>query len=163
VSKNSRPEKNRHGKVKNEDFNLRLWTLHPKYLDRQGLLALWREGLLAQAVLKGNTKGYKNHPQLERFKCHPDPLGAIAHYLHVIHEEAKKREYVFDASKIGTDITPQSIQTTSGQLEFESKHLLNKLKTRSQPDYQRFVTVKNPEPHPLFQIIPGEIEEWEKR
>jgi len=141
---------------------LRLWTLHPKYLDRQGLLAVWREGLLAQAVLKGNTKGYKNHPQLERFRRHPDPLGAIASYLHGIHEEAKKRGYNFDGSKIGSEKTFQSIQTTSGQLEYEIEHLLKKLQTRSQPDYQRLITVKNPSPHPLFHILPGEIETWEK-
>ncbi len=47
---------------------MRLWSLHPKYLDRQGLLAVWREGLLAQKVLQGKTKGYKNHPQLKRFQ-----------------------------------------------------------------------------------------------
>jgi hypothetical protein len=29
----------------------RIWSLHPKYLDARGLVALWREGLLAQAVL----------------------------------------------------------------------------------------------------------------
>ncbi len=141
---------------------MRLWTLHPKYLDRQGLLAVWREGLLAQAVLKGNTKGYKNHPQLERFKRHPDPLGAIGYFLHVVHGEAKKREYNFDASKLGSIKKPRTIPTTSGQLEFEIEHLLKKLHTRNQPHYQRFVTVKDPEPHPLFHVIPGEIETWEK-
>jgi hypothetical protein len=142
---------------------LRLWTLHPKYLDRQGLLAVWREGLLAQAVLNGNTKGYKNHPQLERFKHHPDPLRAIGYFLQVVHEEAKERGYKFDGSKVGSTKKPQSIQTTSGQLEYEIEHLLKKFQTRSRPDYQRFVTVKNPEPHPLFHIIPGEIETWEKK
>jgi len=30
---------------------MRLWSIHPKYLDRQGLLAVWRESLLAQSVL----------------------------------------------------------------------------------------------------------------
>jgi hypothetical protein len=34
---------------------MRLWSLHPKHLDRQGLLAVWREGLLAQEVLRGET------------------------------------------------------------------------------------------------------------
>lgn len=67
---------------------MRLWTLHPKYLDRQGLLALWREGLLAQAVLAGKTKGYRNHPQLIRFKSARDPLAAIGCYLTIVHREA---------------------------------------------------------------------------
>ena len=60
---------------------MRLWSLHPKYLDTKGLLALWREGLLAQKVLAGKTKGYKNHPQLDRFKAHGSPRKAIGRYL----------------------------------------------------------------------------------
>ena len=43
---------------------MRLWSIHPRYLDSMGLVALWREALLAQAVLRGETKGYKFHPQL---------------------------------------------------------------------------------------------------
>ena len=46
---------------------MRLWSLHPKYLDIKGLVACWREGLLARKVLLDQTKGYKNHPQLIRF------------------------------------------------------------------------------------------------
>lgn len=38
---------------------MRLWTLHPKYLDPKGLVALWRETLLAQRVLAGRTRGYR--------------------------------------------------------------------------------------------------------
>ena len=106
---------------------MRLWTLHPKYLDRQGLVAVWREGLLAQAVLRGTTKGYKNHPQLDRFKTHPKPLMAIAYYLYEVSEEATRRGYIFDTSKIGLTGNTPAIQTTSGQLEFENRHLLNKL------------------------------------
>ncbi|WP_245747334.1 pyrimidine dimer DNA glycosylase/endonuclease V [Frateuria terrea] len=49
---------------------MHLWTPHPKHLDRQGLLALWREGLLARAVLRGQTRGYRQHPPLERFRGH---------------------------------------------------------------------------------------------
>ncbi|MEN6399799.1 MAG: pyrimidine dimer DNA glycosylase/endonuclease V, partial [Rectinema sp.] len=29
---------------------MRLWTLHPQYLDQKGLTAAWREGLLAKKV-----------------------------------------------------------------------------------------------------------------
>jgi hypothetical protein len=141
---------------------MRLWTLHPKYLDRQGLLAVWREGLLAQAVLQGNTKGYKNHPQLERFKSHLNPLGAIGYYLREVYTEAKRRGYKFNAAKIGTHEVPQAIRTTSGQLEFESKHLRSKLETRSQIDFKSLAGVKKLDPHPLFHIIKGDIEDWEK-
>jgi len=38
---------------------MRLWTIHPKYLDAKGLVALWRETLLAKHVLEGKTPGYK--------------------------------------------------------------------------------------------------------
>jgi hypothetical protein len=141
---------------------MRLWTLHPKYLDRLGLVAVWREGLLAQAVLQGNTKGYKNHPQLDRFKTHPEPLKAITSYLYPVYLEAKARGYNFDLSKINLDGVAHPIQTTSGQLDFEVEHLRKKLKKRSKKDYESFRVLKNVDPHPLFEIIPGEIEDWEK-
>lgn len=141
---------------------MRLWTLHPKYLDRQGLLAVWREGLLAQAVLQGNTKGYKNHPQLERFKIHPNPQVAIGYYLREVYAEARKRGYNFNASKIGVDKNPQAIRVTSGQIAFEKQHLRGKLKKRSQTDFERLVGEEKPDPHPLFRIVEGEIENWER-
>lgn len=141
---------------------MRLWTLHPKYLDRQGLLAVWREGLLAQAVLQGKTTGYKNHPQLDRFKSHPDPLGAIGYFLREVYAEARKRGYNFNASKIGSHAAPQPIRTTSGQLEFESKHLRRKLESRSQTDFERLTRVNHLDPHPLFHIVAGKIEDWER-
>ena len=37
---------------------MRLWSLHPRCLDAKGLVALWREGLLAQEVLRGKTRDY---------------------------------------------------------------------------------------------------------
>lgn len=141
---------------------MRLWTLHPQYLDRQGLLAVWREGLLAQAVLQGRTRGYKNHPQLIRFKQHHDPLGAIAFYLSIIHEEATKRGYHFDSTKFVLNTRPETIPATSGQLDFEFRHLQRKLIKRSRPDYTALLEVACIESHPLFQIMPGKIETWEK-
>ena len=80
---------------------MRLWSLHPKYLDAQGLVALWREGLLARAVLRGNTRGYKHHPQLDRFTAHAQPRLAINAYLAGVHAEAEARGYSFDRTKIG--------------------------------------------------------------
>ena len=58
-----------------------LWSLQPGLLDRMGLLALWREGLLAQKVLLGQTTGYRFHPQLKRFQGSKNPVGAINTYL----------------------------------------------------------------------------------
>nr|WP_253280607.1 pyrimidine dimer DNA glycosylase/endonuclease V [Arcanobacterium phocae] len=48
---------------------MRLWSIRPSQLDRAALIAGWREGLLAQKVLAGLTKGYRHHPQLERFRA----------------------------------------------------------------------------------------------
>ncbi len=141
---------------------MRLWTIHPKYLDRQGLVAVWREGLLAQAVLEGKTKGYKNHPQLNRFKTHPEPFRATAYYLNEVYQEARARGYNFDLTKINQDGVTLPIQTTSGQLDFELEHLLSKLEKRSKKYYEFLLGFENVVSHPLFEIVPGYIEDWEK-
>ena len=70
---------------------MRLWSLHPRYLDSKGLVALWREALLAKAVLSGRTRGYRQHPQLARFRAHPEARAAINAYLAAVHEEATGR------------------------------------------------------------------------
>src|SRR5271166_4170250 len=97
---------------------VRLWTLHPKYLDAQGLVALWREGLLARAVLRGATKGYRHHPQLQRFSAHPSPRSAINFYLREVANEADRREYTFDRRKIGPARKGVMLTATQGQLEY---------------------------------------------
>jgi hypothetical protein len=142
---------------------MRLWTVHPKYLDAQGLTGLWREALLAQAVLAGNTRGYRNHPQLMRFKSHPNPSGAIALYLSNVYDEAKYRGYRFDRSKINTPRTENRIPTTQGQLTFEWQHLLDKLEKRSPDVHLRVWQSKEVAANSLFEIIPGDVEPWEKR
>jgi len=141
---------------------MRLWTLHPKYLDRQGLVALWREALLAQAVLHGATKGYRSHPQLERFRRHADPLGAIAAYLRAVADEARQRGYSFDESKIRCVPVRGTIAATRGQLVHEWHHLLGKLEGRSPARYAAIRPVAAPDPHPVFRIVAGGVEAWEK-
>ena len=111
---------------------MRLWSLHPRYLDPQGLVALWREALLARAVLRGRTKGYRHHPQLDRFRAHRRPRSAISTYLSAVHAEAARRAYAFDAAKVGTGRTRARIPVTEGQIAFEMEHLLRKL-SRAQP------------------------------
>lgn len=140
---------------------MRLWSIHPKYLDAKGLVALWREGLLAQNVLLGNTKGYKNHPQLIRFKNSENPYGAIAEYLRYVVNEADNRGYNFNRSKIIKNKYDNKINVTNGQLEYEFKHLLNKLKERNPELYQQFRNTKKIELHPSFKRINGLVEEWE--
>jgi Pyrimidine dimer DNA glycosylase len=141
---------------------MRLWSLHPLYLDSKGLVALWREGLLAQKVLMGKTKGYKNHPQLERFKKHPDQLASMVFYLKKVCEEAKVRGYNFDESKIV--ISPSKvplIKVTKGQADHEMGHLCKKLKQRDRQKYKMNRQIKKIKLHPLFKLINGGIAQWE--
>ncbi len=140
---------------------MRIWSLHPKYLDAKGLVALWREGLLAKNVLEGNTKGYKHHPQLIRFKQATDPIGAINQYLSFVYEEARSRGYNFNVEKINQDYPAVKLQLTRGQLDYETKHLLQKLKIRDIEKHKQLKQIKDPVPHPLFILVPGDVESWE--
>ncbi len=142
---------------------MRLWSLHSKYLDPQGLVALWREALLAQAVLRGETRGYLNHPQLDRFKNHPAPRAAISLYLQSIHAEAKLRGYSFDASKIKPTRKSATLMVTSGQMAYEWAHLLAKLRGRNPVLYRKWLATEVPEAHPLFEVRAGEVEPWERQ
>lgn len=142
---------------------MRIWSLHPRYLDPQGLVALWRETLLAQAVLHGLTKGYTNHPQLLRFKAQAQPQEAIASYLHAVHAEATVRGYRFDVSKILGAHTATPISVTTGQLAYEWQHLLAKLQQRNPPLYARWHSEAPVALHPLFSLEEGGVADWEKR
>ncbi|MEN6461625.1 MAG: pyrimidine dimer DNA glycosylase/endonuclease V [Syntrophomonas sp.] len=142
---------------------MRLWSIHPKYLDAAGLVALWRESLLAQKVLQEETTGYKNHPQLIRFKKHPYPQMAIASYLNGVWIEATQRGYSFNREKIGAGFTELKILVTRGQLDYEFTWLCQKLQRRDPVKCQQIVTIPVIECHPLFRIMPGEIECWERR
>lgn len=142
---------------------MRLWSLHPKYLDPQGLVALWREALLAQAVLRGETRGYRSHPQLERFNKHTTPFAAISVYLEAIYAEAVTRGYAFDKSKIQVTGEPATLVVTSGQLDYEWSHLLSKLKIRNSVIYQKWQETITPEPHPMFEVRKGQVEAWERQ
>jgi len=141
---------------------MRLWTLHPKYLDARGLVALWREALLAQKVLRGATRGYKHHPQLLRFSGLANPPAALAAYLKAVHAEAVERHYKFDATKIGRQKSREKIAETHGQLLYEWLHLKRKLKRRHPQRFRELAKVKIPAPHPLFKIVPGKVRAWEK-
>ena len=140
---------------------MRIWSLHPKYLDAKGLVALWRETLLAQHVLEGKTKGYKNHPQLNRFKNSKYPVDAINFYLSLIFEEAKSRGYHFSEEKFDANCKKIKLSVTKGQMKYETEHLLKKLKTRDPVLYKKYKSAKTILPHPMFKIINGEIEDWE--
>jgi hypothetical protein len=141
---------------------MRLWSIHPRYLDAAGLVALWREALLAQAVLRGATRGYRHHPQLQRFQAMPAPEASIAEYLRAVHEEATRRGYSFAGDKIGSPRDTSPITVTSGQLEYEWTHLLAKLKARSPARHAELAGVADATAHPLFQVVSGPVEPWER-
>jgi hypothetical protein len=142
---------------------MRIWTIHPKYLDAQGLVALWRETLLARAVFRGETKGYRHHPQLDRFQIQARPLSAINAYLRCLLEEAESRGYSFNRSKVGPVRDVVKIKVSSGQLAYEWQHLRRKLRARSPVCYRLWRNVAVPDAHPLFTISPGPVETWERK
>lgn len=141
---------------------MRIWTLHPRYLDARGLVALWREALLAQRVLQGKTVGYRHHPQLLRFRAQADPPAAIASYLRSVADEAQGRGYRFDITKIAPGTVDRPMAEHRGQLLCEWHHLLGKLQQRQPSLFQRWQGVVEPEPHPLFTIVEGEVQPWER-
>lgn len=141
---------------------MRLWSLHPRYLDPQGLVALWREGLLARHVLHGLTQGYRNHPQLNRFKAHATPQLAIDAYLWAVQQQATERGYKFDAKKLGPLVDVAPLPVSTGQLAYEWEHLLRKLETRTPTLWEQWQHTATPEHHPLMQLAEGPIADWER-
>lgn len=142
---------------------MRIWSLHPRYLDRQGLTACWRESLLAQAVLNGATRGYTRHPQLLRFRSSADPVAAIGGYLQGVASEADARGYRFDRSRIVHAVADRTrLEVTNGQLALEWAHLTSKLALRSPEVRERWADVALPEPHPLFVVTAGPVADWER-
>ena len=163
---------------------MRIWSLHPCLLDRRALVACWRETLLAQKVLRGLTRGYTNHPQLIRFRAHPQPLEAVAAYLSGLADEADARGYSFNRTLIGAgehsagengaDKTESPYASVAlipvplGQLEYELAFLQRKVAGRD-PEWEHRLNKRLAArgelaacAHPLFEVVPGAIEPWEK-
>ena len=173
---------------------MRIWSLHPCLLDRRALVACWRETLLAQKVLRGLARGYTNHPQLIRFRAHPQPLEAVAAYLSGLADEADARGYSFNRALIGAgeDSTGKNssgkndtdkngadkaedpyasvapIPVHLGQLEYELAFLQHKVAGRD-PEWEHRLSERLAArdelaacAHPLFEVVPGAIEPWEK-
>lgn len=140
---------------------MRIWSIHPQYLDAKGLVALWREGLLAKQVLEGKTVGYKNHPQLCRFKDTARPLEAINEYLSYIYQEAEHRRYHFSREKLDWNFQPAHIDVTDGQLRYETKHLIRKLSVRDPSRYKTLQAELQLKAHPIFKVVEGGVASWE--
>jgi hypothetical protein len=142
---------------------MRLWSVHPKYFDRQALTACWREGLLAQAVILEPERGYSRHPQLERFRATEDPMAAVCNYLSAVADEADRRGYRFARERIREPLaTAAPIPVTTGQLAFEWAHLMAKLERRAPELWRDWQDVDLPEPHPSFSVLPGPVATWER-
>ncbi len=141
---------------------MRLWSLHPGHLDRQGLTACWREGLLAQAVLAGRTRGYTRHPQLDRFRELPDPLGGVGNYLWHVAQEATRRGYRFDTTRVIVRDPGASVEVTSGQVSLEWELLLAKLRVRS-PEVFTAQSARTRAVHPMMREVAGPVAAWERQ
>ena len=183
---------------------MRIWSLHPSLLDRRALVACWRETLLAQKVLRGLTRGYTNHPQLIRFRAHPQPLEAVAADLCGLADEADARGYSFNRALIGAGEDEAGghgagensagkngtsnngtgkncadkagnpypsvahIPVPLGQLEYALAFLRHKVAGRA-PEWEHRLSERLAArgelaacAHPLFEVVPGAIEPWEK-
>jgi hypothetical protein len=140
---------------------MRIWSIHPQYLDAKGLVALWREGLLAKHVLEGKTVGYKNHPQLCRFKDTARSLEAINEYLSYVYLEAVHRGYAFNRDKLDWSFQPTQINVTDGQLRYETKHLIRKLSVRDPSRYKTHQAELQLKEHPMFKVVKGGVASWE--
>lgn len=140
---------------------MRLWSIHPKYLDSKGLVALWREALLAKAVLEGKTRGYHNHPQLDRFKKQRNPVGCINSFLNQVYLESCRRNYCFDEKKIGKK-SVVIISVTDGQLHYELEHFKKKLRRRDRKKLAELSGIDVPLANPALKVVSGDVESWEK-
>ncbi|MYM18813.1 hypothetical protein GSY69_02155 [Brevibacterium sp. 5221] len=162
---------------------MRLWSLDPSLLDRRGLVACWREALLAQKVLRGLTRGYRSHPQLERFRAQADPVAAVGAFLTGLRAEADARGYAFDAARIavpaavpppagaapvapGPALGPWAgaMAVTRGQLDYERDRLAAKVSERDPEWFSGHLAhLGAAAPHPLFTAVPGPVEGWERQ
>lgn len=142
---------------------MRLWSLHPRYLDSRGLTAAWREALLARAVIAGKTHGYRAHPQLVRFADCVAPLDTINGYLRGLLAEAQARGFSFDAGKLPAIRSRNRLTVTRGQLDFELQHLQSKLRVRD-PERLRLLPrdARSVDAHPSFRVVAGPVEAWER-
>lgn len=140
---------------------MRLWSIHPRYLDVKGMVALWREALLARHVLEGRTRGYRHHPQLQRFRTAADPVAAIHTYLAHVHAESTARGFRFDADKFDARAMHPPLPVTTGQLRYETEHLDRKLLLRDPARHAALMAVGQVHAHPLFTVVEGPVAGWE--
>lgn len=149
---------------------MRVWSIHPKYCDTPRLNGMWREGLLAKAVIEGTTPkgGYRKHSQAERLKVHPDPVKLINHILYEVWKVAQERGFKYDIKKLNKRIVDEPLSTklevTRGQIEYEfnfMQHKIGAVDTRYKINTEE-VRKNGIEVNPCFKIVPGDIMDFEK-
>lgn len=141
---------------------MRLWSLDPGQLDRAALVSGWREGLLAQAVLLGRTKGYTRHPQLERFRELDEPVAGVVTWLSGLADEAERRGYRFDRTRlVGEPDASLRMTVAAGQLDLERAHLLAKCGARA-PGWAARLATEPVRAHPIFEVVDGPVASWER-
>lgn len=159
---------------------MRLWTIHPSFLDQKGLCGLWRETLVGlKALEKGPGAPWYNHPQLARFKVYPNGLAMLAEYAEHVLDEGHKRGYNFNTALLEPYLELYEmnfdgcIMVTKGQFDYEVEHFIRKLASRDEMRYQLYMEKMGPRslyqpkievfvPNPVFRIVDGPIEVWEK-
>jgi hypothetical protein len=156
--------------------NMRLWSIHPKYYDDSALARCIGEGLGGLRALCGLQKMHRNHPQLERFKKAAFCKHVLAEYIYCCHSESLVREkaYNFDFDVmydyLEGAVEGVNLPVTTGQIQYECKLLLAKMRSRSKggKNRQYIELLRNDinrnqvELHPLFYAVPGPVESWEK-
>ena len=148
---------------------MRIWTLHPRFLDRQGLLGQWREALQAKNALLDphHSSNVCHERQLRRFKAAKiQALSCMGVYLHAVADEMILRGYKPNVSLIPYYVgTPSLIPVTQGQVNFEIAHLMAKLTERDPSrllPLSKIRVLMSNQLNPIFKEVGGDIESWEK-
>ena len=141
---------------------MRLWTLHPKYLDAKGLVAAWREALLAQAVLRDRNDWLPKPSSTDPVP----PLTLTGSKYRVLSSRAACRgKPAWVSVRPRKDRLPRGgrsrLKATLGQLGYEWKHLRAKLAIRDKAWLASLGRVARPDAHPTFRVVPGDVEDWE--
>lgn len=148
---------------------MRIWSFHPKYLDKQGLSRAINEGIAGNKALRKTGEGYppswEKHSQLERFKTTAIPGIYSQLYLDRLFM-IKYNSWMLETNQepFFDDIENPypKLKVTIGQLKYEWQRYLKKISKRSPKLYEELKSIELPEPHPLFNIIDGDVESWEK-
>ena len=144
---------------------MRIWSLHPQYLDQKGLGGQWEEGIIAQNTLFFQEGKYLNYPVLHRVKAHQEPVAWIGMYLNEILKEANvNRGYNYNDQLIKQLKPTLPMPVTRGQLYYEWTLLQGRLQKRDpvKMSLNDGVDINNIKANPMFYVIDGDIEDWER-